>query len=126
MNIDSLTIGEMKELARMFPHTTPQPIHGAVGKKCVVRTYASGVHFGEVVSVASNEGRSRCELKNSRRLYNWKGAFTLSAVAKDGIDLSGSRISCVSDKIFIEDAIEFIPMSEKSIAQLEGAKAHEI
>ena len=122
--IDDLTIGEAKELACMFGAQKDCPPHGAVGKKCVVRTYASGVHFGEVVSVAENGGRSRCELKNSRRIWSWSGAFTLSEMAMNGI--KDGKISIFVPCQFLEDAIEFIPASTDAIKNLEGAKTHEL
>lgn len=128
MNINDLTIGDVKELVKMFGAVggvESSPTHGAVGKKCIVRTYASGVHFGEVVSVFSNDGRSRCELKNARRIYYWKGAFTLSEVANNGIEISGSKVCSVVPQHFIEDAIELIPASEKAVEIIEGAKTYE-
>lgn len=122
MSFDDLTIGEARQLACVFGLQKDRS-HGAVGHKCVVRTYASGVHFGAVVSVAENGGRSRCELKNSRRIWSWSGAFTLSEVAMNGI--KDGKISTAVPRQFIEDAIEFIPASTDAIKNLEGAKTHE-
>ena len=123
MNIDSLTIGEAKQLAQIFTNNQAQS-HGAIGKICIVRTYASGVHFGEVLSVSNNDGRSRCELKNSRRIWYWDGAFTLSAVANNGVN-DNSKLSEIVSQQFIEDAIEFIPCKNKAIKNLSEIKAHE-
>lgn len=118
-----MTIGQAKELASMFGQNTTVPQqHGAVGKKCIIRTYASGVHFGTPVSISENGGRSRCELSNSRRIWKWKGGLSLHEVSQKGIDQSGSRISCTSPQSFIEDAIEFIPCSEAAIKLIEGAQ----
>jgi len=126
MNIDSLTIREAKEIAGIFNNQgypqPPKPPHGAIGQKCIVRTYASGVHFGEVVSVSSNGGRSRCELKNSRRLWRWEGGLSLSEISQSGIDQPKSRISTTVPVQFIEDVLEFIPASPDAIATIEGAK----
>lgn len=99
--------------------------HGAVGQKCIVRTYASGVHFGEVVSVAGNGGRSRCELKNARRLWRWCGGLSLSEIAVNGIVQKDSKICTLVVQHFIEDAIEFIPCSYGSIESIEEAEDYE-
>ena len=125
MNIDELTIKQVKELTSFIAPINSVALHGAVGKKCVVRTYASGVHFGEVVSVASNDGRSRCELRNSRRIWSWDGAFTLSAVATAGINKADSKVSVVTKAHFIEDAIEFIPATQEAVDCIESMTAHE-
>ncbi len=93
--------------------------HGAIGKRCIVRTFASGVHLGTVVSVTPNEGRSKCELKDARRIRYWYGARSLSEVAIEGIDSAKSQVHINVPQHFIEDAIEFIPASEKAIADIE-------
>ena len=121
MDIDNMTIKEFKELSALFSGKTTEKIHGAVGVKCIVRTYASGVHFGEVVSVSSNDGRSRCELKNSRRLWKWHGGLSLSEISINGVDKSKSRIAVTVPVQFLEDAIEFIPSSDKATWSIEGA-----
>ena len=51
MTIDNLTIGEAKELAKMFGNQTqttslPNPF---IGKRVLVRTYSAGVHIGTLV-----------------------------------------------------------------------------
>ena len=123
MDINNLTIGQVKEIVSMIGVSKePQSNHGAVGKKCIVRTYASGVHYGEVVSVSANDGRSRCELRNSRRLWKWVGGLSLSEISVTGINQENSRISTTVHTQFIEDAIEFIPATVKSQQSIEGAK----
>jgi hypothetical protein len=100
--------------------------HGAIGKKCVVRTYASGVHFGEVVAVFKNEGRSRCELKDSRRIWKWGGnALSLSEVSQIGIDPEQSRLSIKVPQHFVEDVIEFLPTSSVAAQILGETKAYD-
>ena len=83
MNIDDLTIAQAKQLAAMFSGGNQEPQSPHIGKKCIIRTYASGVHFGTVVSV---HGRS-VELKDARRLWRWDVAphgVSLSEVANHG------------------------------------------
>jgi hypothetical protein len=95
--------------------------HGAIGQRCIVRTYASGVHLGTVVHVESSGMFSRCVLENARRIRYWYGARSLSEVAVDGINTDKSQVHINVPVHYIEDAIEFIPASEVAIASIEAA-----
>ena len=84
-----------------------------INQLVLVRTCASGVHFGTLLK---NEGRL-VELKNSRRLWYWEGAFTLNQVVMDGIS-GNSKVSPPVGFIRILDAIEIMPLSEEVYANL--------
>lgn len=93
-----------------------------IGKKCIIRCYASGVHFG---TLAAQDGR-QVELTDSRRLWRWHTGGTdkgvsLSAVALTGIDRKRSKVEPVLPEITLLDALEIIPCSEASAASIEGA-----
>lgn len=125
MNLDDLTIGQAKALASMFGANT-QPVkdptkHAFVGKHCVVRTYAAGVHIGTVDSVDGTE----VVLSNSRRLWYWNKAFTLSAVAVEGFDIKTSKVAAEVPTILLSDMIELIPTTEKARKIIEKAPPHE-
>lgn len=79
-----------------------------LGPEVLVRTYSAGVHVGSKELV---DGKT-VHLSNARRLWSWKGAFTLNAVAVKGVDRPGSRISCAVPEIILLDAIEVIPVAE--------------
>ena len=93
-----------------------------IGKKCIIRCYASGVHFG---TVAAQNGRE-VTLTNARRLYRWhtggkdKGV-SLSAVAVTGIDASRSTVEPVVAEIMLLDAIEIIPATDAATLTIEAA-----
>lgn len=122
MDINDLTIGQAKELACLFSGasngevTKCSPLEKVIGKVCVVRTYNAGVHVGKVISVNGTE----CELEDSQRLWSWKGAFTLSEVALSGVS-SESRMSNKT-QMYLSQAIEFIPCSEKAIESFKNTK----
>ena len=125
MNIDDLTIGEAKQLSAMFggqqaAKSNPKE-HPFVGKHCVVRTYAAGVHIGEVVSVDGTE----VILKDSRRLWSWEKAFTLSAVAMNGFDVKNSKVACEVPELLLSDMVELIPTTDKAKVIIKGAPTHE-
>lgn len=119
MSIDNLTYGEMKKIAAMFGgeagHTTPH-----IGKKCIVRTYASGVHFGTVVA---QHGR-QIELRDARRLWRWDAkdyGISLSEVANHGGTSGRHRFCETVREMTILDALEIIPCTQEAISAIEAA-----
>lgn len=93
-----------------------------IGKKCIIRCYASGVHFG---TLTAQDGR-QVELTNARRLWRWhtggkdKGV-SLSAVAVTGIDAKRSTVEPVVPSITLLDALEIIPATDAAASSIEGA-----
>lgn len=85
-----------------------------IGQKVLVRTYSAGVHAGELEAKAGKEVR----LKGAHRVWYWKGAFTLSQVATDGVK-NGSRIGAPLETIELTEAIEVIPMTDAAFQSLE-------
>ena len=87
-------------------------------KKVLIRSYASGVHFGELVSEQFTPSGKVVVLKNSRRIHYWEGAASLSQVALDGIGTG--RVAMTLPEIEIVNVIETIPLTEKAIDNLEN------
>ena len=124
MNIDSLTYGELKQIANLFanafapsmpPRTEPHPM---VGKYCIARCYSAGVHAGEVVSV---DGENVI-LKDSRRLWSWKAkdGVALSGVAQNGITKDKSKLDTLNPEIALTGVCELIPCSETAKESING------
>lgn len=80
------------------------------GKFVLIRTINAGVHFGTLEEMDGQIVR----LSRARRLWSWSGALSLSEVAMDGVNISSSKISVPVDEIVLTQAIEIIPVSEKS------------
>ena len=124
MNIDNLTIGQIKEinsflnLGNSSVNTENKLQHPMIGKKVIVRTYSAGVWFGLLEQKEKNE----VILKDARRMYQWfcKESISLSAVAIYGINQDKSRICVAVPSIWLE-AIEILPCSDESINSLEIA-----
>ena len=119
MNLNDLTIGQAKELAALFNGVQASATSPMIGRKCVVRTYSAGVHFG---TVAAHDGK-QVLLTDTRRIYYWENAFTLSAVAKHGIS-GDCKISCMTAEILLTEAVELIPMTDKAEKNLYGQSVH--
>ena len=120
MNIDSLTFGELKQIAAMFQTaqavTAPHPF---VGKYVIARCYAAGVHAGTVVSA---DGENVI-LKDSRRLWSWKAkdGVALSGVAQNGVQ-SGCKIDVVNPEIALTGVCELIPTSAAAMESIRDFK----
>ncbi len=109
---DTLTLKEAKEIAAMFPNinqdATSKRHHPMLHERVLVRTYSAGVHIGTLVSADGNE----CHLTDALRLWKWEdGGLSLSAVANNGI-IKG-RLNRTGE-VYLTNAIEFIPTTEKA------------
>ena len=93
-------------------------ISDIIGKHVVVRTYSAGVHIGTLVEL---EGKAAL-LRDSRRLWKWGGAFTLSEVATTGINPSQSRMSVSIPDIVLTEVIELIPTTEAARVTFDATK----
>lgn len=128
MNINSLTIGQAKELAAMFGVANGQPQseglnNFCIGSTVIVRTYSAGVWCGTLVQKSGNE----VVLVNARRMWRWwcKESISLSGVVRYGIDRSKSKIAAPIDSVWLE-AIEIMPIdgeSETSIMEADIVQA---
>lgn len=124
IDIDKLTLGEIKEIAALLPSVTSAPAvvaeqkHPFTGKYVICRCYSAGVHAGELVSQIGDQAI----LKNSRRLWQW--------TAKDGVALSGlavhglksGKIDTVLPELALTGVIETIPCSKAAKDSIHGYK----
>lgn len=121
MNIDELTLGQIKQIQSLCGLQKTEEAHPDIGKKVIIRTYSAGVHYGILEYKNGNE----CRLKNAIRIWYWDGAFTLSQLAMQGTNkASNCRFAVPVDHITLE-WIEIIPCSETAITSIEGVKVCE-
>lgn len=78
-------------------------------KPVIVRTYSAGVHFGYLKSRKGKE----VTLVRSRRIWKWAGAWTLSEIARDGLDTKNSKVAG-EVTITLTEAIEIIECTPKA------------
>lgn len=90
-----------------------------IGKKVLVRTQNAGVHFGTLTEAESVNDGFDVELTDSRRIFSWSGAFTLSELAAIGPDNKNSKISCVVPIHYMR-AIEIIPFTDSAFEILNA------
>ena len=121
INIDELTLGQLKQIAAQFGPKTAEPtkIKGDL-RPVIVRARDAGVHYGLLESYS---GRTVI-LRESRRLWSWtaKAGIALSGVAVHGIDASKSKIDSLVAEIAILDACEIIDCSTIAAKTIMEAK----
>lgn len=88
-----------------------------IGKKVLIRSYASGVHFGTLESETFTPSGKVVTLSDSRRIHYWEGAASLSQVAIDGI--KSGRVAMTLPTIEVVNVIETIPLLPDAISNLE-------
>ena len=106
MDIEKLTIGEARAIAALFGGAANVAAHPFIGKYCVIRAARSGVHVG-VLSAVNGDS---VVLSDTRHIWSWSGALTVSDIAVGGI--TGGKISAATPTNEISEVIEKIPCSE--------------
>lgn len=119
--MDAVILEKLAELEKTLKKGQPSEPKKNVGKICLVRSYASGVHFGEVIDEFFTAAGKVVILKDSRRIHYWSGAASLTQIANDGIkNKDSSRLTQIMPEIEVVNVCETIPISEKAIKQLES------
>lgn len=126
MNIDDLTLGQLKALASQWKQfeagSSPEKVDNRmVGKYVIVRCRDAGVHAGVLESYNGRE----CVLNESRRLWYWKaakGAF-LSGVAAHGLSKE-SKVGAPI-RVHLTENCEIIECSDDAEKSIRGAKSYE-
>lgn len=123
MNLDDLTLGEIKQLRNLFgADQSPKKQHPDIGKKVIIRTYSAGVHYGTLI----DKDGDHVILKDAIRIWEWAGAFTLSELATIGPKNTGDCKFAVSIPQISLVMIEIIPCSAVAIKIIESVKPYEV
>lgn len=82
------------------------------GLECVIiRTQSAGVHLGYLKSMSGTV----VQLLNSRRVFYWDGAASLSQMAMEGVKKpENCKFSMIVPSIILTQAIEVIPITQKA------------
>ena len=87
-------------------------------KYVIIRTYSAGVHAGYLLKKDGNE----VTLIDSRRIWYWDGAASLSQLAMEGVKKpENCKFACRVDKIQLQ-WIEIIDCTEEAKNNIEGVK----
>lgn len=127
INIDDLTIGQLKQIQAMTASTTQSQSSlqsRAIGKYVIVRSRNEGVNAGILVE-ADETG---CVLKNAKRLYRPiskdRKLSWYEGVAVSGLGDKSMVSGAVEEKVIIED-YSLTLCTEEAQESIEGFKANE-
>lgn len=89
-------------------------------KAVLIRSYAAGVHFGYLANEKYTEAGKVVNLIDSRRVWYWEGAASLSQMAMEGVSKPEKcKIAMEVREIEIVNVIETIPLTEKALLNLQ-------
>jgi len=85
----------------------------------IIRTINAGVHAGYLKEYKGME----VTLLESRRLWKWKGAMTLSEIAMEGLEYPNEcKFSIEVNEIILTQAIEIIKCNQIGQLSIMGVK----
>lgn len=124
LNLDDITIGEAKELTKIFGGDSKgneKDIFSKYkGDYCIFRSINSGVFFGLLGD--RDKIAKEVVIRNCRRIWSWEGAFTMSKIAESGVICA--KLSVEEPEKLLSELIEIIPASDKCIEQLKNMVSH--
>lgn len=92
-----------------------------IGKKVIIRASRAGVFFGTLTQKKETPAGVEVELENSRRIWYWKGAASLSQLATEGVkNPNDCQFSVTVPQHMIEQVVEIIPCSDEAIKSIES------
>jgi hypothetical protein len=97
----------------------PQKVCGM--EAVLIRSYGAGVHFGYLQSKEYKPDGTVVVLIDTRRVYYWDGAASLSQMAVDGVTKpENCKFSMQVDKNEIANVIEILSLSERAFKNLNS------
>lgn len=88
-------------------------------KAVLIRSYAGGVHFGFLKSGEFTLSGKVVVLINSRRVWYWDGAASLSQMAVEGVNKpENCKFSVIVEENEIVNVIETLTLTEKAFNNL--------
>ena len=126
MNIDELTIGELRQVAKLahaIDGTSQPQIIQQPKAKSIVRSRDQGVVYGYVLSV---EGR-KVVVAEARQMWKWKTpkGFVLIDVVTHGVEASECKFSGPSElPIVMLEACSIIDLTDAAQKSLDAVPNH--
>lgn len=117
--ITPLSATRLKWCGEVFVKETVIPTNEDGLKAVLIRSYAAGVHFGYLKDEKFTEAGKVVTLVNTRRVWYWDGAASLSQMALEGVKKpENCKFSVVLPENEIVNVIETIPLSEYALNNL--------
>ena len=121
MKPETIMIDEQKYVRSDYVKEAAKELNGM--KYCVIRSYGAGVFAGYVKEQKADVNGVNVVLINSRRIWSWSGACSLSQIATEGSkNINDCKIAIEVPEQFIANVIEIIPMLKQAEANIKGAR----
>lgn len=90
-----------------------------INKKCIIRTNRAGVFFGTLTDYDTTTRTA--ELHDTRRLWYWDGAASLSQLAVEGVkNPRNCKFTITVPEMQVMEVIEIIPCTDNAIKNIES------
>ena len=89
-------------------------------EKVIIRTYSAGVHYGTLLTEENSSGGIHVTLENSRRIWKWSGANSLSELATLGTSSPSECNFSIPVKKIKLLAIEIIYLTDEAIQSIDS------
>ncbi len=94
-----------------------------IGKKVIIRAKSAGVFFGTVKEVNDTAAGREVVLNNSRRIWRWYGAASISQLAMEGTKEPDRCMFTVTvPEHSVIQVIEIIPCTDEAVKSIESVK----
>ena len=94
-----------------------------LGKKVIVRADRAGVFFGTLKEKTATSAGVEVVLENSRRLWYWSGAASLSQLAVEGVKRPNDcKFTVTVAEHNVMGVIEIIPCTEQAVSNIESVR----
>lgn len=94
-----------------------------IGKKVIIRASRAGVFFGTLKAKRETSAGVEVELENSRRIWYWDGAASLSQLALEGTKKPNScKFTVTVPQHMVMQVIEIIPCTDEAIKSIESVR----
>ena len=98
-----------------------------IGKKVIIRASRAGVFFGTLKEKRETPAGVEVVLSDSRRLWFWNGAASLSQLATEGTKRPDDcKFTVKVSEHNIMQVIEIIPCTEEAVKSIESVKVWRI
>lgn len=94
-----------------------------IGRKVIIRADRAGVFFGTLLAKNDTPAGVEVEMKDSRRIWYWDGAASLSQLAVDGTAVPQEcKFTVTVPQHVVMQVIEIIPCTDKAVKSIESVE----
>ena len=113
MNIEDLTLGQIREIQGLFGGVVEPTSHPLLSEVVLVRDNGAGVHVGTLAEIDTASGR--IVLNDARKVWYWEGAASVHGIAARGLCQYKSKVAPTVARVESFDAVEVVAMTSEAV-----------